>query len=601
MKNKAEIVLLPYNFNKWEETYKGISIPQKKINNAKEIHQLSSVEKILVLIDNTTFGNAKDSVVLTDRKISITDTKLIGKNEHYFYLWDKLKKIQTEGEYFVFILQNGNKEKVKTELILENNISKKTEFIKILNEIIDEVNKKEVVVKKTVNKQKTQNSYNMNLSKFIIPSIIVLVLIIAGFFIIPRISFDKLTEQVKNPSKEESKISEKYTDQIISLDNIVDLVNQNLKEVAIKQDSSLLTQIAMNISNLKWANISEIADSANNRQIIKYETIKENLIKELTELRSLKAISLLSNNDLLLQKGENIFSFFLKRGDTLNLKSKFEHNVKYLKIKYEKTGKSIFYKNNVITIDKSIVIKHTDVITINIYTNSSLYADIQIDKEPFDFISKYTNTNFITDTILTNKNDKLAFKSVEIKMENIFHEPYKVTLSSSWDGFFGGEKRVTIPIELPKNTKEWIYRIRISEVDNSQYSDGKLFKETSEGYSEKKLFGYTVWETKSNENSLTREILNNLTKPNKEEATCNVYFINSKTEAEKFSKNLEFTYDINNSIKNTQSRNGLIKANNKGFVYLGLKNTQFKSNTYIWIEVVALLENVNYYKLHKHK
>ena len=67
----------------------------------------------------------------------------------------------------------------------------------------------------------------------------------------------------------------------------------------------------------------------------------------------------------------------------------------------------------------------------------------------------------------------------------------------------------------------------------------------------------------------------------------------------KFQNGLTFDNDINYSIKNTHSRNGLIKFNENKFVYLGLENEGYSDNIYVTLEVVALTENTKYFKLVK--
>ena len=60
-----------------------------------------------------------------------------------------------------------------------------------------------------------------------------------------------------------------------------------------------------------------------------------------------------------------------------------------------------------------------------------------------------------------------------------------------------------------------------------------------------------------------------------------------------------FILTINNSIKNTHSRNGLIKFNKSQYVYLGLENEGYDDDIYVTLEVVALIESTKYFKLVK--
>lgn len=109
--------------------------------------------------------------------------------------------------------------------------------------------------------------------------------------------------------------------------------------------------------------------------------------------------------------------------------------------------------------------------------------------------------------------------------------------------------------------------------------------------------GYSIWSATITSSSLTRELLNRLIEPPKEEATCNVFFIDDKNEALKFQEHQEFKCNLDYSVKNTQSRNGLMKPNKRNFAYLGPESTRFTHTTYVWVEVIALLQDVYYYKI----
>ena len=92
-------------------------------------------------------------------------------------------------------------------------------------------------------------------------------------------------------------------------------------------------------------------------------------------------------------------------------------------------------------------------------------------------------------------------------------------------------------------------------------------------------------------------MFNNLSAPSKLKPYANVYFIYNKKEAENFQEHKKFKYDIDNSIKNTHSRNGLIKFNKNQFVYLGLEDAGYEDTIYVNLEVVAIVEVTKYYKV----
>jgi len=60
-----------------------------------------------------------------------------------------------------------------------------------------------------------------------------------------------------------------------------------------------------------------------------------------------------------------------------------------------------------------------------------------------------------------------------------------------------------------------------------------------------------------------------------------------------------FKYGLKNSIKNSESRNGLIKYKGTGFVYLGLESTSTFGTTYAWVDVVATKMETRYVRIKK--
>ena len=67
--------------------------------------------------------------------------------------------------------------------------------------------------------------------------------------------------------------------------------------------------------------------------------------------------------------------------------------------------------------------------------------------------------------------------------------------------------------------------------------------------------------------------------------------------SKKFLSGDVFDYILNSSQKNTQSVNGLVTEPVKGQIYIGLENSNFKKPVYIWLEVISLLDNIEYYKI----
>ena len=157
-----------------------------------------------------------------------------------------------------------------------------------------------------------------------------------------------------------------------------------------------------------------------------------------------------------------------------------------------------------------------------------------------------------------------------------------------------GFKEIIIHIEIPQKTNYWIYRLILSNALIESKEDTELIKEVDLGLKDMSIGGAVAYD-------ITKGILNRISAPTKLKPYVNVYFIPNEEEAQKFLNDEYFEYDINNSIKNTHSRNGLIKFNQNQYVYLGLENDGFEDTIYVRLEVVAIRENLKYYKLEKKK
>jgi hypothetical protein len=146
--------------------------------------------------------------------------------------------------------------------------------------------------------------------------------------------------------------------------------------------------------------------------------------------------------------------------------------------------------------------------------------------------------------------------------------------------------------------------LRISGKDQALNEDGKLFDKVRSSSKKVKVFGIPLWESSGSNSSLSREILNNLFPPQKDEDfSLNVFFFDKESEIKKFLNYTgdpnpkAFLYDINNSAISTQSRVGLIKKPRNGYSYIGLQTNSTWKNTYAWLDVVALNEKTVHYEI----
>lgn len=292
-------------------------------------------------------------------------------------------------------------------------------------------------------------------------------------------------------------------------------------------------------------------------------------------------------------------SYTVHRGDAARWRVMVNGVADRIKVMEERTGKVIKSQSKSAIFDFETTAEYTDVLTLVIESSKPVYADVSISRRPSDVKSYFQSTEFISDTLQSNSGDKQAIKYEELLMTNVFNEPFKVVISPQLT--LSGVPRITIPIELPRGTQEFMYQVRISGEERETSDDGLLYDKLSSKYNEYKVLGIKVFESSSTGSSLTRELLNAIGVPKREKFSCNIYFFDRESDAKNFvdSSPNGFKYDMKNSIKNSESRNGLIKYKGTGFVYLGLESTSTFNTTYAWIDVVATKMETRHVRIKK--
>jgi hypothetical protein len=291
--------------------------------------------------------------------------------------------------------------------------------------------------------------------------------------------------------------------------------------------------------------------------------------------------------------------FTIHRGDAVRWHVTVDGVADRIRVFEERTGKTVKQANNSALLDHEFTAEYTDVYTLVIESSRPVYANVSIDRKPKDAKSYFQSTDFVVDTLPSAPGDKKAVKYDELVMTNVFNEPYKVVVSQQLT--LSGSPRITIPIELPKGTQEFIYQVRISGEERETHDDGQLYDKLNTKYKQYKLIGVTVFESTGTGSSLTRELLNSIGFPKREKFSGNIYFFDKEGDAKNFVDGSPngFKYDMKNSIKNSESRNGLIKYRGTGFVYLGLESTSTFNSTYAWVDVVAAKMETRYVRIAK--
>lgn len=221
-------------------------------------------------------------------------------------------------------------------------------------------------------------------------------------------------------------------------------------------------------------------------------------------------------------------------------------------------------------------------------------TNISVSVPPKSNLPKY-------DTVWSDTPKKDFTQVIKLNTINVFNEPYEITMEAhKLLGLINTNgDRIVIPIEIPQKTIYWIYRMHLT---NAKIESGytKLIENVDTENRDWTLVDAINPINKERlASNIAVQLLNKIDEPSKEKPFTNVFFISSEKEAKKFQNGLTFDNDINYSIKNTHSRNGLIKFNENKFVYLGLENEGYSDNIYVTLEVVALTENTKYFKLVK--
>ena len=325
------------------------------------------------------------------------------------------------------------------------------------------------------------------------------------------------------------------------------------------------------------------------------------LKRNLEKVNKLNYIEVFSKEGIFTKEKSYQKAFYGLSKDSIKINFKADKRIKSLKIVEEKSGR-VVKKQTSNKLNFKFDVYYDNPYSIIIDFKEETYFDLKIYRKPASIENKFSDCKLIRDSILVNQKTKRSKSGKQMVQTKVFNEPKKFIVSKSFS--LSGEPKVYAPVELPKNTIEFIYTLRISGEDYQLSEDGTLFSQIDRSYKKIKLLGLPLWESKSEGNSITREILNSLFKPKKDEDyTLNVFFFEKQSEIKKFINysgedySSAFAYDINNSAVSTQSRVGLIKKPKSGFSYIGLQTNSTFSDTYAWLDVVALSENTFYYEI----
>lgn len=247
----------------------------------------------------------------------------------------------------------------------------------------------------------------------------------------------------------------------------------------------------------------------------------------------------------------------------------------------------------------SIEIRNSAIYLFELLPKGGVYIDVNIAAR-YAEIDHLLNQKTVTrETVEAQSNDFRVIKVDGIKMQNLFEEPRKFTLRSQGKSMFSGSARATIPIQIPAGTTDLLYSLRISTNEGPRSSDGEFDENLNATYKEVKFMDRKVYESKERRTSLLRELLYGNEPAREEEAYCNVFVFTNSAQAKKFQDGkptTDLNYNIDLSLLGTQSCNGRIPCNGMRTIYFGFENERFRFSNYLWLEVVAVSPQTEYYK-----
>ena len=309
-------------------------------------------------------------------------------------------------------------------------------------------------------------------------------------------------------------------------------------------------------------------------------------------------ISLMNNNELLLD-ANTIYPYYLHKGDNLYIGCTTNNVVEFKiwDVNSKKLIKAIPKKKK---FNEVITIPQTSIYLVEAVVPTSTYFDINISKST---APEYWDENrkIKTNTVECQKGDFMSYPITTINTVNLFQEPRKITLRSGLKALFSGSTSSSVALNIPAGTTDIAYQLRISTSKGSKARDGQFCDEITSHTKTIKIMGKTMVEVQKQSSNLIREVLNQIYKPEiEEEAYCSMYIFYDSASAKKFQEGTpasSLKYDVNYSMVGTQSTNGAIpvKSTAKN-MYLAFANDRAAANVYIWLEAVATVNVVTYWR-----
>lgn len=322
----------------------------------------------------------------------------------------------------------------------------------------------------------------------------------------------------------------------------------------------------------------------------KVKTLREDLI-------SLDWIEAYSVSGVFLKDKPLNVPFLGLQGDSLKVVFNADQTISSARIYETKSGRDVKRFRNFKQFEFVFDAYFKSVFDFNLSTSKAIYYDLIIYRKPKDLDSKFTQHSIQKDSIVHEKMVENSVKAFELISESVYYEPQKYTMKNS---FWTGKTPIYAAIEVPKETKYFVYSMVVTGEDNERYNPkgNKLLKEVQIKTSKYRVLGVPVFSSESSSQDLIRDLINSLSTPSREEGqSLDLYFVESQGDLKKFLNKQSFKYDIDNSVLGTQSRKGIVKRPKSGYSYFIMTPNTGDSEMYVWFDVVALYERAFYYEL----
>ena len=326
------------------------------------------------------------------------------------------------------------------------------------------------------------------------------------------------------------------------------------------------------------------------------ENLKTNIQQTIKDNLDNIHVSIYHNEDCLLEK-KTTYPVYLKRGEKLhvNISTKRAATVKVYNYDAKSTIKTL---SETTKFNFTINIENAAIYLVEVNPGSaSQYAHININYTTNN-LARLTPAEIGEREVEAKSGEFRAWSVKGVKMKNLLEEPRKFTLRGQLKAMFSGAYRGVVAVEVPAGATDILYSMRISTNERDRSSDGEFNEHANATYRKIKMLGLPVYESTKSA-GIINTILGDYTPLREEDAYINMFVFRSSSQAKKFQDNKptnQLSYDINSSIMGMQSCTGRIPVKGRQTIYLGFENERTRYNNYVWVELLALQPNTEYFK-----